>query len=243
VNATIQAANVGVRFLFDRERRLVTPALARLRRRGSEVWGIKSLDFTIGPGESVALLGPSGAGKTTLLRSVAGVFACDEGTLSVRGRVAPLLSVDAGLINVLTGRESALLLSVLAGLPLGRARNTLESVKRESGLGDAFERPVQSYSEGMRARLGYTVVNETQPNIMLLDEVHESLDHEFREAVEHRARVILERGGIVIAAGHDHGLLERLCGRAFLLKGGRLVHDGPFAETQQSYLSGQASSN
>ncbi|MGZ8740389.1 MAG: ATP-binding cassette domain-containing protein, partial [Gaiellaceae bacterium] len=79
----IQAEGIGVRFLFDRERRLVTPALARLRRRGAEAWGIRGVTFSIGPGESVALLGPSGAGKTTLLRALAGVFACDEGRLDV----------------------------------------------------------------------------------------------------------------------------------------------------------------
>ncbi|MGZ8695950.1 MAG: ABC transporter ATP-binding protein [Gaiellaceae bacterium] len=236
----IQAEGIGVRFLFDRERRLVTPALARLRRRGAEAWGIRGVTFSIGPGESVALLGPSGAGKTTLLRALAGVFACDEGRLDVRGRVAPLLSVDAGLISVLTGRESGLLLSVLAGLPLGQARGMLDAVKAESALGDAFERPVQSYSEGMRARLGYTVVSHTRPNIMLLDEVHESLDHEFRAAVERRARELLDEGGILVAAGHDHGLLERLCSRALFLERGRLLADGPFADLQRSYLNREA---
>ena len=78
--------------------------------------------FAVGNGESVALLGPSGAGKTTLLRAAAGVLAADEGRLSARGRIASLLSVDAGLMPTLTGRENALLLSVLAGVP-GRMRS------------------------------------------------------------------------------------------------------------------------
>ncbi len=236
MSAVVRAEGLGVRFLLDHDRRLVTPALARLRRRGTELWGLKEVSFSIGPGETVALLGPSGAGKTTLLRAIAGVLDPDTGRLEIRGRVASLLSVDAGLVTVLTGRESCLLLGVLAGLPLAEARARLDGVKAESGLGEAFERPVSSYSEGMRARLGYTVVNQAGPEILLLDEVHESLDHEFRAAVEQRAEEIVSAGGIVIAAGHDHTLLERLCSRALLLDGGRLVADRSFAEAHDAYI-------
>jgi ABC-2 type transport system ATP-binding protein len=240
VSASIDADGLGVRFLFDRDRRLVTPTVARLHRRGAEEWGVRGLSFALGPGDSVALLGRSGAGKTTLLRTIAGVLYPDEGRLVVRGRVAPLLSVDAGLVNTLTGRESSLLLGVLAGIPYREALGRLDETKARSGLEEAFERPVASYSEGMRARLGYTVVTGADPDILLLDEVHESLDHEFRVAVEQRADAILERGGIVVAAGHDHGLLERLCDRALLLDGGRLLASGSFSEVRRSYVSSAA---
>jgi ABC-type polysaccharide/polyol phosphate transport system ATPase subunit len=154
----------------------------------------------------------------------------------VRGRVGSLLSIDAGLMATLTGRENAVLLGVLAGLSRRAARGALESVKERSGLGDAFERPVSSYSQGMRARLGFAVADETAPEILLLDEVHEALDHQFREVVEERARELIARGGILVAAGHDHPLLERLCTRGLLMNAGRLAADGPFAEVQRAYL-------
>ena len=232
----VQAENVGIRFLFDRQRNVVTPALARLRRRGSETWGLRSVTFAIDGGEGVALIGASGSGKTTLLRTIAGVLAPDAGRISIRGRVASLLSIDAGLLPVLTGRENAQLLSVLAGLPRRQANAQLESIKARSGLGAQFERPVLSFSQGMRARLGFAVADSVNPQILLLDEVHEALDHEFRMVVERRARLILDAGGIVVAAGHDHPMLERLCTRAFLMKEGSLEEDGPFADVQCSYL-------
>ena len=84
---SISAEGVGVRFLFDRHERAVTPALARLRRTSTQTWGVHELDFTIGPGEGVALIGPSGSGKTTVLRLIAGVLSPDAGTLDVRGQV------------------------------------------------------------------------------------------------------------------------------------------------------------
>ena len=71
----------------------------------------------------------------------------------------------------------------------------------------------------------------------LLDEVHEALDHEYREVVEKRAKELLTGGGIVVAAGHDHPLLERICTRALWMDGGHVVGDGPFAELQARYLS------
>jgi ABC-type polysaccharide/polyol phosphate transport system ATPase subunit len=236
VTASIAAEGLGVHFFFDHQNRVVTPALARLRRRGAETWGLRRVSFTARGGEALALIGPSGSGKTTLLRAVAGVLAPDAGQLDVRGRVASLLSIDAGLMPVLTGRENSLLLGVLAGLSRREARQAVAEVRDGSGLGDEFEHPVSSFSQGMRARLGFAVAELTDPTILLLDEVHEALDHEFRAHVEERARAILDRGGIVMAAGHDHPLLERLCDRALLLREGGVAADGEFDRVRRDYL-------
>jgi ABC-type polysaccharide/polyol phosphate transport system ATPase subunit len=234
----VTAHKVGVRFLFDRQRRVVTPATARLRRFGSETWGLRDVTFEMEPGEGYALIGRSGSGKTTLLRLIASVLLPDEGQLEVRGRVASLLSTDAGLLSLLTGRENALHLGVLGGLSRPQSRAALESVKERSSLGDYFERPVSSYSQGMRARLGFAVADEANPQILLLDEVHEAFDHEFRGILERRARDLVADGGVVIAAGHDHEMLARLCRRAFWLEGGRLRATGGLDETRAAYLAG-----
>ena len=232
----VVAADVGVRFWFDRHSRVVTPMQARLRRRGTSTWGLRDVSFEIAPGTAVALVGASGSGKTTLLRTIAGVLTPDSGRMHVRGRVASLLSIDAGLMGVLSGRENARLLGVLAGLPRSEARRRLDAVRERAGLGAEFDRPVSTFSQGMRARLGFAVADQTGPAILLLDEVHEALDHEFRTVVEERAAELVREGGIVVAAGHDHPMLERLCGRALLLEHGRIARDAPFDEVQAAYL-------
>lgn len=230
----ITAQTLGVRFMFDRQQRVITPLLGRLRRHGSVTWGIRDLCFRIGPGEGVALLGRSGSGKTTLLRALAGVYVPDDGRLDVGGRVASLLSIDAGLAPSLTGRENAQLLCVLASASASAA--TLDEVKKRTGLGDAYERPVSSFSQGMRARLGFAVAEQIVPDVLLLDEVHEALDHEYRAVVERCAVHVRANGGIVVAAGHDHDLLERMCGRAMVLEGGGIIFDGTFAHARTAYL-------
>ena len=235
-SASIRAEGVGVRFLFDRHQRAVTPALARLRRRGTETWGLRDMDFTIGPGEGVALIGPSGSGKTTVLRLIADVLSADAGRFTSTVAWDRCCSTEAGLLGLLTGRENAALLGVLAGMSRAQSEAALEDVRRATHLDDAFDRPVLSYSEGMKARLGFAVADHTAPEILVLDEVHEALDHEFRQIVAERAHQTLNAGGIVVAAGHDHPLLATFCERALWLADGHIAADGPFEEIRRAYL-------
>jgi ABC-type polysaccharide/polyol phosphate transport system ATPase subunit len=233
----IVAEGVGLQFFFNRHLRVITPGEARLRGHGFTTWGLRDVTFSIGSGEGTALIGRSGSGKTTLLRVLAGVFAPDRGKLEIRGRVASLLSVDAGLLGLLTGRENALLLGVIAGLSRRAVLKAMDDIKARSGLDDAFERPVLTYSQGMRARLGFAVAEEVDPQILLLDEVHEALDHDFRAFLQQRAHAIVKAGGIVIAAGHDHPMLAQLCTRAIWLEDGEIREEGSFDDVQPRYLA------
>jgi ABC-type polysaccharide/polyol phosphate transport system ATPase subunit len=238
--AAISAENLGIRFQFDRQRRVITPIRARLAFHVTETWGLRGLSFEAAPGEGLALIGPTGSGKTSLLRAIAGILPADEGSIQVDGRAGSMLSVDAGLMPTLTGRENAMLLAVLGGLSRSEARAKLPAIQRESELGPAFDRPASSYSQGMRARLGFTTMIHTDPAILLLDEVHEALDHHFRDVLEETAHRVRQRGGIVVAAGHDHPLLARVCERALLLDGGVARAHGHFDTVRDAYLGSDA---
>jgi ABC-type polysaccharide/polyol phosphate transport system ATPase subunit len=235
--AAVNTQSLGVRFQFDSQRRPVSPSMARVRRNVTEAWGIQGVTLAIGPGEGVALIGPTGAGKTTLLRAIAGVMPADAGEISVRGRIGSMLSIDSGLVETLTGRENAALLAVLAGLDRTQAREALGQIRDLSGLGDAFDRPASSYSQGMRARLGFAAVDSAGPQVVVLDEVHEAIDHSFRAELERQVSAVRAGGGIVIAAGHDHDILGRLCGRAVLMEAGGVAADGPFPEVSAAYVA------
>lgn len=234
--AQIRVQGLGIRFELDRQVRPVTPVMTRVRRRCKTVWALRGLSVEIGPGEGIALVGRNGAGKSTLLRAIAGVLPADEGTIEVHGRVGSLLATGAGLMPQLTGRENALLLAVLSGLEKSPARAAIPAIHERSALGEAFERPVSTYSQGMRARLGFAVIEYIRPEILLLDEVHEAIDETFRSELEERAERIREQGGIVIAAGHDHPMLARLCDRVFLLEesGLRVAESFETAEEQMA---------
>jgi ABC-type polysaccharide/polyol phosphate transport system ATPase subunit len=233
--ASMQLDGVGVRFEFDRLRRVLSPTLRRIRRVKATAWGLREIDLHVEPGEAIAVIGPTGSGKTTLLRVLAGVMPPDEGAVEVRGRVGSLLAVGGGVGLWLTGRENTEMLGVLAGLSLAETRANLDFVAERSRLGDAFDRPVHTYSEGMRARLGFAVIQLVSPSILLLDEVFEALDHEFRAIVDSYGRELRSRGGIVVAAGHDHAALEQMCPRAVWLANGHVVQDGAFGDVTSAY--------
>jgi ABC-type polysaccharide/polyol phosphate transport system ATPase subunit len=237
MRAHIRCEKVGVRFQLDRARNVVTPAHAKLVRSGETVWGLEEATLEICAGEAIALVGRSGSGKTTLLRVLAGVLPADRGTLSITGRVGSLLAIDAGLLGRLTGEENAVLIAVLSGMTRREAAQAMPRIREVSGLGAAFDRPVSAWSQGMRARLGFAVADCMAPDILLLDEVHEALDHEFRAVIEERAHALKQEGGIVVAAGHDHGLLERVCERAVLMQDGRVVDDGPVDRVAGDYVA------
>jgi lipopolysaccharide transport system ATP-binding protein len=226
--ASIRTSSLGVRFAFDRQERPVTPAMARVRRRCSHAWGLRDVTLQLYPGETVALLGRNGAGKTTLLKALAGVYPADEGMVECEGRIGSLLAVGAGLLPALTGRENAVLLGVLAGLTRRQATASLPAVELRAGLGDAFDRPVAGYSQGMTARIGLAVIEQIDPQVLLLDEVHEALDAGFRESLADLAREIAAKGGIVVAAGHDLHELGQLCEQSVLLDKGRVRAQGAF---------------
>ena len=231
----VRLEGIGVRFDFDHLGRVLTPALARFRRVRGSAWGLRGLDLHIEPGAGVAVIGRTGSGKTTLLRILSQVMLPDEGMTDIRGKVGSLLATDAGLGTTLTGRENAELLAVLAGLSRVEARARIEMMADQARLGDAFERPVHTYSEGMRARLGFAVIQATSPGVLLLDEVFEALDHEFRAIVEEYVLEMRRGGGVVVAAGHDHVALERICPRALWLDRGQVMAKGPFADVLADY--------
>jgi ABC-type polysaccharide/polyol phosphate transport system ATPase subunit len=235
--ARVSADNLGIRFDLDRQRRPVTPMLTHLRAHCTTEWALRGISFTLEGGRGYGLVGANGAGKTTLLRAIAGVLSADEGRITVEGRLGSLLSTDAGLMPALTGRENAVLLSTLAGLPRSGTRAALPEIAARSGLGQAFERPISTYSQGMKARLGFAVIERTDPDVLLLDEVHEAIDETFRTELEASARRIRERGGIVIAASHDHDMLARLCDTALLIDRSG-VHLARSVEEAGSMLTG-----
>ena len=142
--AQVRFEDVGVRFDFDRLGRVLSPTLARLRKVHATAWGLRHVELRMAPGTGVALVGPTGSGKTTLLRVLAGVIPPDEGIAEVRGRIGSLLATDAGLESLLTGRENAELLGVLAGISLEETRATMDELAARTRLGDAFDRPVHT---------------------------------------------------------------------------------------------------
>lgn len=132
---------------------------------------LEDVNFEIKRGECFGFIGRNGAGKSTTLGLIAGVLAPEQGEVHVNGRVSPLLELGAGFHPELTGRENIVLNGVLLGLTRAEVMAHVEEIIDFSDLGEFIDQPVRTYSSGMYAKLGFSVVSILKPEILLVDEV------------------------------------------------------------------------
>src|SRR5690625_5236982 len=159
----------------------------------SRVWGfkrfaypvLKGMTFDVKRGETLGIVGRNGCGKSSLLRILNGVIAPTGGTLiEQKGITRILLTLGLGFDVNLSGRDNAMISAMLQGYSRTRAKESLEEIKEFSELGDFFERPVKTYSSGMRSRLGFSTAMKTDVDLLLIDETLAVGDRQFRRKAE-----------------------------------------------------------
>ncbi|MGA0380843.1 MAG: ABC transporter ATP-binding protein, partial [Candidatus Poseidoniaceae archaeon] len=151
------------------------------------VQGLDDISLDVNKGEVVGIIGPNGSGKSTLLRVIAGIYAPDEGSIEVKGRITLLAGVGTGFNQNLTGRENISLTASIFGFNKKDILEMEEEIIEFSGIREFIDDPIRTYSAGMRARLGFAIISNLDPDILLLDEVMSVGDHEFRK--KSRARI------------------------------------------------------
>ena len=200
--------------------------LAQRRRLRDEFSALSGVGLEVRQGEAVALLGHNGSGKSTLLKLMAGVMSPDAGEVRVRGRVAGLLEVGAGLHPDLTGRENIFLNAAILGLEEGEIRARFDEIVDFADIGPFLDAQVRFYSSGMFLRLAFAVAVHTNPDVFLVDEILAVGDEPFRRKCLERIRLLSGEGRTLVIVSHDLDLVAGLCTRGVVLSGGRLVHDG-----------------
>ena len=188
---------------------------------------LRDVSFSLPRGETAALLGANGAGKSTLLHLLAGVIEPTGGRVRTEGRVAALLDLGGTFLPNLTGRENTRLFQqlVVRGAPRG-AEAAIDAIAEFAGIGDAFDRPVHTYSSGMFLRVAFACAVADAPDVLLIDEVLAVGDARFQQKCFARIRELRAGGTSILMATHVVQGLGGLCDRVLLLEGGRLVFDG-----------------
>ena len=194
--------------------------------RTGEFWALNGLSFELRRGEALGLVGPNGAGKSTLLRLISGLIKPDAGTLRVRGRVAPLIALGAGFNPILTGRENIYVNMSILGLSKKEIDARFDEVVDFAEIGDALAAPVQTYSSGMAARLGFACAVLTDPDVLLVDEVLSVGDMKFRMKCLRHMGKLLESGTCFILVSHNPHSILTVCPRAVYLSHGKVMAEG-----------------
>ncbi|MFU8877337.1 MAG: ABC transporter ATP-binding protein [Wenzhouxiangellaceae bacterium] len=220
----LKAENVGVAF---RQR------IGFMRSR--RFWAVQDVSFELRAGETLGVIGRNAAGKSTLLQVLAGIISPDRGKIRISATSASLLSLKAGFVKYLSGRENAVLSGLMLGMPLAAVKANLDNVKEFSELGDFFEQPVSTYSSGMVARLGFSAAMYFEPEILLIDEMLGVGDSDFKKKSSAAMREKLRSNLTVVLVSHSAGTLRALCNRAVWIEEGTTVREGAVDEVVDEY--------
>lgn len=194
--------------------------------RKAEFWALDDVSFDLKRGETLGIIGVNGSGKSTLLRLITGIFPPDRGKISYKGRVGALIAVGAGFHPHMTGKENIYLNGTILGMTKKEINRKLEEIIDFADIGDFLEAPVNTYSSGMRVRLGFSIAVHCEPDILLVDEVLSVGDLAFRNKSLRKMNEFRQKAKAIIFVSHNLDHIRVLCNRVIIMDCGKLVYDG-----------------
>lgn len=194
-------------------------------RRG-QLWALKDVSFRIYKGETLGAIGRNGAGKTTLLRIVSGITEPTTGSVEAYGTLAPVMALQSGFNPDFSGRENIHLKCAIMGLSRKQTEHRLDEILEFASIGEFIDRPLKTYSQGMRARLAFAVAIHVDPEILVIDEVLAVGDEAFHRKCISRIAALKDRGTTILFVSHSPAMVLQLSDRAILLDKGELLIAG-----------------
>jgi lipopolysaccharide transport system ATP-binding protein len=238
-NPVVQVCGLGKRYLTSDSNSFVSlrDALRAGRHEVTtrEIVALSDVSFKIREGERIGVIGRNGAGKTTLLSLLAGIAQPSSGKITIDGDVHAILTIGAVLRDEVSGRENIYLDGALHGKIREEVEAYAEKVVEFSELGDFIDRPVRTYSSGMKSRLAFSMAAFIDPDVLIIDETLSVGDVFFAAKASQRMKEIASRGRVVIVVSHALALLVEICDRCLWLDAGRVVMDGDPAEVTKAY--------
>jgi ABC-2 type transport system ATP-binding protein len=197
---------------------------------------LRGLSFQIAEGEFMGVVGRNGSGKTTLLKLLASVYRADHGRMRIAGSLAPFIELGVGFNPNLTARENVLLNGVMMGLTPREARSRFGKVIEFAELEEFIEMKLKNYSSGMQMRLAFSMLVESDADVMLVDEVLAVGDASFNRKCFDTLQQLRAEGRTIVLVTHSMESLKSLCDHAILIEDGVIDLDGDPETVAQRYL-------
>lgn len=197
---------------------------------------VDNVSFQIKKGEAVALFGKNGAGKSTILKMITEVAFPTSGKIIVNGRVSALLELTSGFDLEFTGRENIYLKGQILGLTNKEIRGLEKQIVDFADLEEYIDQPVRTYSSGMKARLGFSINVNIDPDILIVDEALSVGDEEFRnKCVEKVNEIVNQEDVTLLFVTHSTAVAKSFCKRGIVMNKGEKQFDGDIDEAIEKY--------
>ena len=187
---------------------------------------LRNINLDIMAGETLGVMGANGSGKSTLLKLLARIYQPDSGRVHYQTENVSLLSLSLGFNGELSGRDNAILSSMLLGASFKEAKQKIEEVIEFAELESFADNPLKTYSSGMRSRLGFSVALQMHTDVILIDEALAVGDAHFREKSENAIAEKISSEQTVVLVSHSAEQIVKLCDRAIWLKDSYLMATG-----------------
>jgi teichoic acid transport system ATP-binding protein len=203
----------------------------------SLVHALKGVSFDVAEGEAVGVIGSNGSGKSTLLAALAGLLTPTSGEILV-AEEPKLLGVGATLLPAASGYRNIRLGCLALGMSRAEVDERIGEIVEFTELGEAIDRPLRTYSSGMRARLHFAIATSVRPRILLIDEALAVGDRVFRAKSHARIEELLDAAGTLLLVSHSLEEIKKQCNRAIWIEQGLLKADGPVEAVIEEYSAG-----
>ena len=196
---------------------------------------LENINFTIKKGETLSVIGANGCGKTTLLKVLANIYDVDAGEVHWNCKQVSLLSLTLGFDAELSGRDNAIISGMLLGARKKEVLDKLDEIIEFSELGEFIDKPIKTYSAGMRPRLGFSVALKMRTELLLIDEVLGVGDGRFRRKAMNAMADKISSNQTVVLVSHSLSHVRKLADRVLWLDVGKVKMIGTPNEVLPAY--------
>jgi len=245
MSMVVDVREVSMRFCLNQERvdSLKEYIIRRIKRdlHYDVFWALTDISVQVKKGENLGIIGLNGSGKSTLLKIIAGVLKPTKGSVAIKGEMAPLIELGAGFDSLLTARENIFLNGAILGHNRAFMQERFDDIIRFAELEEFVDVPVNNFSSGMTARLGFSIATLVRPEILIVDEILSVGDYKFQQKCKDRMKEMMGEGTTVLYVGHGGILVREICDKVLWLERGHIREYGDADDVVSKYEDGQNS--
>lgn len=200
---------------------------------------LRDINFDVEEGEFFGIIGENGSGKSTLLKIIAGILYPSSGEVHIRKKVTPFLELGVGFQPDMTALENIKTYGTIMGMSKYDIKSRTDEILEFAGLEKFRDTKLKNFSSGMQVRLAFSTAIQTDPEVLLMDEVLAVGDMDFQQKCLDVLNSYRKEGVTIVFVSHDLGSVRRFCDRTLLLHKGEQVALGNTAEVIDKYVYGE----